>query len=175
VPAVNDANLLVFGKIVHLYAQIEWGVRSMLAGILETPLVEALVASEPYSASALKNVVKSATKLSRLSTGEQEEIIQIVGNWGAFAGLRNAIAHRRWETGTRPDSIRPVGIDIRSGKPVMIGDTEDRDWIEAELLAEAQKLHELNQRAIAFYHDSGMADAIGARDKERILFTVKRA
>ena len=57
----------------------------------------------------------------------------------------------------------------------MIGDTEDRDWIEAELLAEAQKLHELNQRAIAFYHDSGMADAIGARDKERILFTVKRA
>lgn len=48
-PAVNDANLLVFGKIVHLYAQIEWGVRSMLAGILETPLVEALVASEPYS------------------------------------------------------------------------------------------------------------------------------
>ena len=103
-PAVNDANLLVFGKIVHLYAQIEWGVRSMLAGILETPLVEALVASEPYSASALKNVVKSATKLSRLSTGEQEEIIQIVGNWGAFAGLRNAIAQRRLARGpTRSD------------------------------------------------------------------------
>ncbi|MBW4331576.1 hypothetical protein KY084_11920 [Stakelama sp. CBK3Z-3] len=166
-PAVNDANLLAFGKIVHLYAEIEWGVRCVLAGILEIPLVEALVASDPYSASTLKNVVKSATKLSRLSKGEQEEIIQIVGNWGAFAGLRNAIAHRRWEAGTRPDSIRPVGVHIRSGKPVMIGDTEDRDWIEAELVAEAQKLYELNQRALAFYHGSGMADVVGARNKER--------
>ena len=165
---LSDPQLLAFGKITYLYASIEWGIRCMLAGIVETPLVEALILSEPYSASSLKNVAKSAAKLSRLSDDNQKFFIQLAGDWGAFANLRNAIAHRRWEGGERPDSIRPVGVDIRSGKAKMIGDVEDRDWLEIELLNEAQKLHDLNERAILFFHKSGLADATALRNKERL-------
>lgn len=165
--SIVNSQLTAFGMIVHFYASVEWGVRCMLAGILETPLVEALIVTEPYSALNLKNVAKSATKLSKLDKDAQETFIQIVGDWSAFASLRNSIAHRRWEGGKRTGSIRPVGIDIRSGKAKMVGDTEDRDWLETELFAEADKLKALNERAKAFYFASGLADIIAQKDKER--------
>src|SRR5690242_15544154 len=102
---VSMSQLTAFGRIIHFYASVEWGIRCMLAGILETPLMEALVVTEPYGGLSLKNVAKSATKISRLSEHDRETFIQIVGDWSSFAPLRHAVAHRRWEVGARPDSI----------------------------------------------------------------------
>lgn len=164
---VSNAHLLEFGRIVHFYASVEWGIRCMLAGILETPLVEALVVSEPYSAATLKNVANSAVKLSRLPEKAQTEFTQIVGTWSSFAALRNAIAHNRWEKGERDGSIRAVRVDIRSGKAKLIGVGDDKDWTAEELHAETVSLHNLNERAKKFYFETGIAEKIAAKDAER--------
>ena len=164
---VTTAHLLEFGKIVHFYASVEWGIRCMLAGILETPLVEALVVTEPYSALNLKNVAKSAVKLSKLPEKDQKAFVQIVGDWSSFGPLRNAIAHNRWQTGTREGSIAPFRVDIRSGSAKLIGAGDDRDWTAAELASEAMRLHHLNERAKKFYAESGLAAVMEAKDAER--------
>ncbi|MFN3726646.1 MAG: hypothetical protein ACK4SZ_10110 [Allosphingosinicella sp.] len=164
---ISTAHYTAFGQIVHFYASVEFGIKACLAGILEVPLIESLIMCEPYSAAQLKNVAKSITKESRLSDKDKETFCHIVGEWSGFSSLRNQIAHNRWSRGSRPGSIIPVGIDIRSGRAIWIVKEDSRDWLAPELSEEADKIGKVNARLQRFHNETGIAEIIDRKDAER--------
>ena len=85
----------------------------------------------------------------------------------AVVDIRNFIAHSRWQAGARADSVRPVGVDIRSGTAKWIVTDESRDWLIGELADEALKLVKVNERLQKFYLAAGLREIIDAKDAER--------
>jgi hypothetical protein len=66
-----------------------------------------------------------------------------------------------WKEGIRPNSIKPIHLDIRSGKPVFRGAEDDeRDWTIQELEAEAIRLNALHSAQIKLLRDLGVEDMV---------------
>jgi hypothetical protein len=161
----SDDHMLAFGKIIHHYASAEAGIKITLSGLLKIELARLLILTEPCSAMSLRNVAKSLVKgiWPEEDSKPREAFCQMVGDLGAFGPLRNSIGHSRWYDGTRPDSIKPAYVDIRSGTAKYFGvDEEERDWTVPELNAEADKLLKLNQRIAKFLVTSGALANIDA-------------
>lgn len=161
----TKAQFEAFGTIVHFYACAESGIKITLTGMLDIDLVELLILTEPASSFDLRNVAKSIAKQRCTKPKELERFIQIVGDLGAFGPLRNAIGHSRWTKGKRRGSIKPLGIDIRSGSVRLVGkEPDERDWTAKELKAEGQKLRAINQRLVQFMRDNGIIEAMARKD-----------
>ena len=159
----SEAHLLAFGRIMHAYATVESGIKIALSGILEIDLAHALIAFEPYTAASLKNVAKSLAK-QRLKPDLAETFACIVGDWSAFAGLRNTIAHSRWTVGDRPDSIKPRGVSIEKGHARFVGDDDGEKSYTVEYLNDAVcKLHAVNERLKEFLKTSGLERVIASK------------
>lgn len=158
-----------FGAIIYWYAQVEFGVKSVLAGVLDIHMYDMMILAEPYSAANLRNVAKSIVKDSAMNKANQTIFIGLVGEFGTFGTIRNTVAHRRWTAGTRPGSIRAVGLDIRSGAAKSLGlDPSEKDYLAADLFAQAEKLIELNLRFVRFIQTSGLEARIDAKMAEAI-------
>lgn len=162
----SEGHLLEFGRIVHNFATVESGIKISLSGILQVSLVEGLIVFEPYGAVDIKNVAKSLGK-ERLKPKLAEQFCCIVGDWAAFNGLRNVIAHSRWTDGDRPGSIKPRRISIRQGRVDIFGDDEkEASYTVAELRDAAQRLHHINERLKLFLAESGLGKIINAKMAE---------
>ena len=163
---VTRDHMTAFGAITHYYACAESGLKICLAGMAEMDLRVMLIFTEPYSAVNLRNVCKSIAKAKYLPDDPLgPRFTQLAGDLGAFGPLRNHIAHSRWTRGQRQGSIRPFGVDIRSGAPKFHGlDPSERDWTSDELLTEADKLSLLNRRIVQFITDSGISEAMAEND-----------
>lgn len=156
----SDAHLLAFGRVVHNFASVESGIKIALSGILDAHIDACFIAFEPYSATQLRNVAKSMGK-ERLKPKVAEQFCSIVGDWFAFAHLRNVIAHSRWTNGSRPNAIKPRRLSIREGRADWIGESdEEKDYTAAELEADALKLNAVNERMKKFLQTSGLAAVI---------------
>lgn len=147
VPDITHDHMAAFGHIVHAYAFAEMGIKMAAAHMAGIDRFDFLILSEPYGAAQLRNVVKSLIKSLHIRHPEEARFVQIVGDLGAFAPLRNDIAHSRWKKGARPNSIKPAGIRISSGSPKLVGeDPNERDWLLSELEHEVDKLSVLTGR-----------------------------
>lgn len=166
-PILNAKHYTAFGAIIHAYASVEFGIKAALAGILEIPYVEVLVITEPYTALSLKNVAKSLVKLSTLKMAHKTSFVNIIGDWGTFSPLRNQIAHCRWQDGSRPDSVRPIGVDIRSGHAKWIVTEGSRDWTLPELAKQAVDLAGINERTKTFHKTADLTEIMERKDAER--------
>lgn len=156
----TDAHFHAFGVITTAYASCETGIKLCLAGTLGLPPYNIMILTEPYSSLALRNVAKSIAKLD-MPPQFQEQFIQIVGDWGSQGKLRNYIAHNRWTRGTRPKSIRPVQMDIRSGKANFTGyEDGDPDYSLEDIQRAASTLVRIDERIRRFLKNTGLADAI---------------
>jgi hypothetical protein len=156
----SDAHLLAFGRIIHNFASVETGIELALVGILNTFADAALIAFEPYSAVNLRNVAKSMAK-ERLKPELSEQFCMIVGDWFAFNGLRNIIAHSRWTEADREGAIKPRRLSILEGRANWIGNKEEeKSYTSAELEEEAERLRLINERLKQFHQTSGLADII---------------
>jgi hypothetical protein len=152
----SDAHLLAFGRIMHAYAAVESGIKIAMSGILEISLSNALIAFDPYSANNVKNVAKSLAK-ERLKPALSEAFCQIVGDWAAFNGIRNTIAHSRWTVGDRPDSIKPRNVSTKQGRAKFVGDDDDeQSYTAPELDQILLELDAINERLKKFLIDSGL-------------------
>ena len=129
--------------------------------------MEALIITEPYSAATLKNVAKSLVKLSTLKMAHKTSFVNIIGDWGTFSPLRNQIAHCRWQDGSRPDSVRPIGVDIRSGHAKWRVTEGSRDWTLPELAKQAVDLAGINERTKTFHKTAGLTEIMERKDAER--------
>ena len=166
---LSDQHFEAFGRIVSAYASCETGIKLSLAGILNALPHEIMILSEPYSSLSLRNVSKSIAKL-RLPKKHQEQFMHLIGEFGGHAQLRNHIAHNRWTRGTRPNSIRPVQMDIRSGKAKPKGyDPEERDFTLEEIGLRANQLFELNSKIVQFMIGTGLSEILENRlEAERL-------
>jgi hypothetical protein len=156
----SDAHLLAFGRIIHNFASVETGIKLVLSGILDTFVDSALVSFAPYGAGDLRNVAKSLAK-QRLKPEPAEKFCCIVGDWYAFNGLRNLIAHSRWTTSYRPGAIKPRRLSIREGRADWYGDSEtEDDYTAPELETLAEELNVINERLKKFGQASGLFEII---------------
>ena len=157
----SKAHFEAFGALTHHYACVETGLKITLAGILNINLGLVLILAEPYSAVNLRKVIKSVAKMHEWKSGRLDQLMQIVGDLKVHGQLRNQIAHSRWTNGTRPNSIKPRNVDIRSESARFIGDDpEERDWTADEIQECAEQLIQLNARVVRFNHESGLTERI---------------
>lgn len=83
-------------------------------------------------------------------------IVDLTRQFEQFGPLRNAISHNLWREGVRPNSIKPMRLDIRSGKPKYKGtDDTERDWTLPELEAEAVRLNVLHATQLKLLDELG--------------------
>lgn len=120
-PVLTDAHYQVFGVIVSLYAKAENGFRTTLAMLLGTSVDAVTLLCAPYSATNLRDVLKSTAKLTLVEGPVLEKLVKLIGDHGSVAKLRNHIAHSQWQAGSTPLSIQPVYGDVRQGKFKMFG------------------------------------------------------
>lgn len=160
---LSDKHFEAFGRIVSAYASCETGIKLALAGVLNALPHEIMILTEPCSSQALRNVAKSIAKL-RLPASQQGNFVQLIGDFAGHGSLRNQIAHNRWTRGTRPNSIRPVQMDIRSGKAKPKGyDPEESDYTLLEIGKRADELFSLNSRIVEFMNIAGLTKNIEDR------------
>ena len=78
-----------------------------------------------------------------------DELRGLLKEFETFSRLRNSIAHNMWNEGTRDASVKPMRLDINSGKVKFVGIHEDEnDWTIDELDAEALRLQALHGRQV---------------------------
>jgi hypothetical protein len=120
-PILTDAHYQVFGVIVSLYAKAEDGFRTALAMLLGASVEAVTLLCAPYSATNLRNVLKSTAKLTLVEGPVLDKLVNLIGDHSTVAKLRNHIAHGQWQAGSTPLSIQPVYGDVRQGKFKMFG------------------------------------------------------
>lgn len=153
---LTGAEFHAFGYIVSTYAKVEVGFKLIIGRILGLDNWVIGILSEPYGTMDLRNVTKSIVKSSDISDELQERIVQLVGDFKTFSGLRTDICHSMWGDGICPNSIRPLRLDIRSGKLVLKGvHDDDKDWALDELEEQAKRLNALHARQVAVLKELG--------------------
>jgi hypothetical protein len=150
---LTRAHFYAFGYIVSTYAKVEQGFKFIIAQIIGVRRHVALVLSEPYTSENLRDVIKSLAE-SDLAFDKAERVVDLAKRFEKFGPLRNAIGHNLWKEGARADAVKPMRLDIRSGKTRYKGlDATERDWTLAELDAEAQKLNQLHAEQVALLNE----------------------
>jgi hypothetical protein len=145
-----------FGHIVSTYAKVEQGFKFIIAKIIGVPRHVAVILCEPYTSHDLRNVVRSIQAAHDLPCGMAERITGLAKQFENFGPLRNAISHNLWREGVRSNSIKPMGLSIRSGKPKYKGvDDAERDWTLPELEGEALGLNALHATQLKVLDDLG--------------------
>lgn len=148
-PYVTAEHLQVFGGIVRAYAGVEGGIKLGLATLLDLPMVDLLILAEPYTSASLGHVVRSITMAHQPATQGSVELMGFADELQKASGLRNSVAHDRWTAGTAPGTIKPMRLNIRSGRTRYIGaDPEEPEWSLADLNAKRKELAELYGRVL---------------------------
>lgn len=159
---LTDSHYILFGRIMYGYASAESRFKILLSAMLDMDIGTFLIVSEPYNSSQLKNVLKSITKLSEFESDDEfDKIIALVGRFQTFSKMRNKIAHSRWVDGDRPNSIKPISMNIREGKAVPSGYVAgEKDYTIEDLWAITKELFDLSNDANTFIKDYGYSAII---------------
>ena len=139
-PVLTDAHYQVFGVIVSLYARAEDGFRTALAMLLGASVEAVTLLCTPYSATNLRNVLKSTAKLTLVEGPALDKLVKLIGDHTTVAKLRNHIAHSQWQAGSVPLSIQPVYADVRQGTFKMFGPGGDNVEYSTEDLTRVHNL-----------------------------------
>jgi hypothetical protein len=125
-PILTDTHFELFGRITYHYADLETGLKFLCAVLLKVDVGAFMVVSEPYTSVNLRNVVTSLSNAADFEyPDEREKIIRFAGDLKGASKFRNYIAHCQWTRGSRPDSIKPMHINIRSGRAKTFGHDEN--------------------------------------------------
>jgi hypothetical protein len=160
---VTPEHFNVWGRIVYAYASAEYGFKLTLAGIMDIWPHEVFILTDGNSAASFRNVAKSIGKL-KLSEPELSEFVNLIGEFGSHGPIRNHICHSRWARGTRPGSITPTHINIRSGKAKVLGYSgEEEDYTLDDFEKAAGGLFMLNYRIITFMEQTGITEILAQK------------
>ena len=114
---LTQGHFHAFGYLVSTYAKVEQGFKFIIAKIIGAPRHVAMLLCEPYSAQSLRTVVQSISSAYDLPNGMSGQIVDLTRQFEQLGPLRNAISHNLWREGVRPNSIKPMRLDIRSANP----------------------------------------------------------
>ncbi|MEZ5880787.1 MAG: hypothetical protein R3D35_09015 [Nitratireductor sp.] len=161
---LSDEHYILFGRIAYGYAAAETGFKLLLAAMTKTDIGLMMVLSEPYTAKQLRDVVQSIAHASTFDgKNEKDQLIGLLGEHKRLTPIRTAVAHFRWTNGTRENSIRPVSLDIRSGKAIPRGyEDSERDYTVDDLVTLANDMFKLNNDLRNFIRKNGYEDILEA-------------
>lgn len=146
--AVTDDFLREFGKLVHLFAQLEVQMKFFLCGLLEMPMHEIILLTDPAPSQRFSTILTSVGAL-KLGEDDWNELKTIVDEIEPYRALRNDVAHSFWANGTRDDSIRPVKMKTQRGRPNPVGfDENERDYKLEDFQAVSERLIETGQKLV---------------------------
>lgn len=140
--SIGEKHWTAFGAIIRQFARTEGLIAISIAWLTHTPLVAVAMLLEglPYAGkrNAILSVIHGHPKVSK---ARAEKLAWFLGNIHKHNKLRNWICHSMWGRGTRPDSVKPGYIDVRSGKGTPYGHLPDeQDYTLKELFDVAQEL-----------------------------------
>ena len=148
---LTDHHFYLFGYIVHQCAVIESGLNFYISDFLCVDTVVAGIITKPYTARQFRNVVSSLLALEnrdQLNT----ELKHLLGEFNRISKFRNLIAHSRWKKGTRPNSIKPMSIEINDNKLKFKGMQEDeKDYTLQDIEEYGVSAEKLRSDFLAFY------------------------
>lgn len=146
---LTEAHYYAFGYLISTYAKVEQGFKIFIGRMSGMELYAVAIICEPYSALQLRNVLTSLNRHFELPDDCNKRLCDLVGEFKTFSRLRNDIGHYMWTVGNRPNSVKPLGMDIRSGHAKAVGvNDQERDWTLEELNAEAIRLQDLHRRQV---------------------------
>lgn len=161
---ITDEHFHAFGRIAHIYANVEVGIKCCTGGMLDLTSYHAMAIAAPYQAYSVASVAKALAP-ECLTTERSKQFIVLVNRWFDYTALRTAVAHHRWHEGSRPKSIRPTFYEVKTGQLELKGFAEkERDYTARELLEIANKLYDLNVEVITFLKESGLDSIIRRND-----------
>jgi len=145
-----------FGAIIHHFARHEYLMQCIVSALIEVPLVPVSILTVELGYRARRETLLSLMRAKPLPKKQLERIETFLSILDKRNGLRNAIAHNVWKSGTQAGSIRPVGISVRGGEARFKGLAEGEDEYTADKLRRtANELARSYDKFVAYLDDEG--------------------
>jgi hypothetical protein len=144
---LDDEHFRAFGGIINIFARHEHLMVGVMAKLLGASIfyVSMITSELPYRGK--RDTLLAMIKARGLSKTQIEKISGFLGQLHKYNKLRNAIAHSSWKEGSRPESVKPFGMSVRSGDTTVVGmDDEEPDYTAEELINIANELITLRDR-----------------------------
>ncbi|MGX1099977.1 hypothetical protein [Amorphus sp. MBR-141] len=159
VPHISADHFAAFGRILHAFARVESLYEAAIMSALELEPFQAAMTLAQSGYEQKKQLLFAIIEESSASADQAKEFKKLIDAISAKSALRNNIAHCVWRGGKRTGSIKPFVIKTKA-KLLLLGHSDrERDWIAAELHAEADDLLERASAFKTFLADHGMLPA----------------
>lgn len=157
--AVTRDHLTAFGGIVYVFAKIEFALQAMIGALAGTSLQVAVFMTGELGYRAKHNCLSNLASIAR--PGIVEELDVLLERVQRYSALRNHVAHSLWKPGLRPTSIKPIGVNPRSGKARILGVMDDeKEWTLEEIWNEGHQLEVLHKELFDFFERTGLKASI---------------
>jgi hypothetical protein len=150
-------HFFVFGSIIHSFAYHEHLIQATIAGIAKIDIGNVIILTAPLGYAQKRDCLYSLMEHQIGNENLKKQIKDYLDEIDKLNYLRNAIAHNMWVSGTRPNSIKPMGISVRGGKGKLKGVLEsEQDYLLEELISLADKLALINNSYLEFVSTLGL-------------------
>jgi len=149
--APERTHVVAFGSIVQQFARHEYLIQAIIAKLIGASYPNTALITSDLGYAGKRNAILSLLKVIDIKDKTRERIAWHLGELHKQNQLRNHIAHSLWTTGTRLNSIKPLGADARGGQAKFNGlDEDDRDYTIDEFIDIADELSENYDRFVSF-------------------------
>jgi hypothetical protein len=155
---VSFNHFATFGGIIHAFARLEWVIQGTMAAVSDLDVGKITTLTRELGYTAKRDALYSYMELYDTEVELKTAIKGFLDGANEHNGLRNHIAHSLWKKGSRPNSIRPLTIRVRSGKGKLIGEDSDPNYTEVDLAHIADKLRQIHNSYMRFMESKGFAD-----------------
>jgi hypothetical protein len=135
---------MAFGSIIHNFARHEYLMQCIMSSIVDTPLTPVSILTVELGYLPKRQLVKIEGFLARLHNA-----------------LRNAIAHHLWKEGSRPCSVRSMGLSVRRGEAIVLGN--DEEYTVDKLIKIANELSRLYDQFFAYLDGEGLSHSMSKK------------
>lgn len=164
ISCVTTEHALQFGIIIHLFAKIEALLQISAAGILDTHLGTAMILMGDMSYRQKRQTLTHLNTTIGVDGYISEDLTKLLDDIHKISKIRNWIAHATWTTGHRPNSIKPMQLNIRREKPTPLGHHHnEQDYTVEDFKNSAKKLDDIDRRFNSFLKSSGLMARVETR------------
>lgn len=165
--ALTNDHFLAFGAIIQQFARHEYLMQVLMSSIVEAPVTPVSMLTVELGYSAKRNALLSLIKAKPLPKKQAQKIVTFLARLQKRSGLRNAIAHHVWKEGSRPNSVRSLGLSIRRGEAAVLGN--DEEYTIEKLFRIADELSRLFDQFLDFLDKEGFLASIPRKSKTDLM------
>jgi hypothetical protein len=152
---------MAFGSIIHNFARHEYLMQCIMSSIVDTPLTPVSILTVELGYSARRNALLSLMRTKPLPKRQLVKIEGFLARLHKRNALRNAIAHHLWKEGSRPCSVRSMGLSVRRGEAIVLGN--DEEYTVDKLIKIANELSRLYDQFFAYLDGEGLSHSMSKK------------